>query len=298
METIGFIGLGAMGEPIARRLLTAGYGVRVFNRTPAKAKSLIESGATLASSAHDAASPGGIAMSIVADDAALESVADDALARRLGSGGVHISMSTVRPDTTQRLAALHARHGATLIAAPVFGHPSTIVDGKLWVMLGGNSAAKARAMPVLQAIAQHVRDVSEFPQHANVVKLAGNFLGFSALEALAEAAILAEANDLPRAALLGALTETLFSAPMYKRFAGQIVSGDFSHAEFTAKLGLKDMTYVRDAARGGAAAMPVLDVLCDRFRNAVDKGRGTSDASVMAVGAAEAAGLDWHPKTA
>ena len=92
---------------------------------------------------------------------------------------------------------------------------------------------------------------------------------------------------------LGALTETLFGSPMYKRFSGQIVTGDFDHAEFTAALGLKDMTYARDAAKKKGATLPTLDVLCERYEAAVAKGRGNADASVLAVGVAEDAELSW-----
>lgn len=292
METVGFIGLGEMGAPIAGCLMEAGFGLRVYNRTAAKAEKLVAAGATLVDRPEDTASEGGIVLSIVSDDPALQEVGGEALARCLGQGGIHISMSTVQPKTTESLAACYAAHGAAFVAAPVFGHPSTIGGKSLWVMLAGPEQAKARAMTILEPVAKGLQDLGERPQAANVAKLAGNFIGFSALEALTEASVLAEVNGIPRATLLKALTETLFSAPMYKRFAGQIVEADFSHAEFTAALALKDMGYAR-AAAGSGAKLPGLDVLCERFKVAVTKGHGSEDASVMALGAAEDAGLNW-----
>ena len=100
-ESIGFIGLGMMGKPMAENLLAAGYRLRVFNRSSDKAASLAESGATVVSAPEDAAETGGIVMSCVADDAALEAVVGRSgeLAERLGKGGVHVSMSTVLPET-------------------------------------------------------------------------------------------------------------------------------------------------------------------------------------------------------
>src|SRR5712675_778939 len=106
-ETIGFIGLGNMGLAMATNLLKAGYGLRVYNRTAAKAHPLLEQGATLAASPAEAAEPGGIVVTMVSDDRALEDVTLGAngLLDRLGDG-VHLSMSTIAPRTARRLASL------------------------------------------------------------------------------------------------------------------------------------------------------------------------------------------------
>ena len=99
----GFIGLGAMGLPIASNLLAAGVKLRVFNRTPSKAQPLVANGAVAAASPGDAATPGGVVLTMLADDAAVESMVtgEGGLAARLAPGGIHVSMSTIAPATAQ-----------------------------------------------------------------------------------------------------------------------------------------------------------------------------------------------------
>ena len=174
-DTIGFIGLGQMGLPIALNLLSAGFGVRVFNRTAGKAKPLGDKGAVVAASAVDVASPGGIVITMLADDAALDAVATDALASAMGSGAVHISMSTVSPDINARLAERFAKLGVATVAAPVFGRPEAAAEGKLWVCLSGPAAAKQRAKPVLDAVGLGTFDFgAEYRRGPTSVKVAGN----------------------------------------------------------------------------------------------------------------------------
>ena len=125
----GFIGLGAMGLPMATNLVAAGVKLRVHNRTASKAEPLVAKGAVLAASAGDAAASGGIVMTMLADDAAVESVVTGAngIAAQLGPGGIHVSMSTIAPATSHRLASYHAEHGSIYVAAPVFGRPDNAV---------------------------------------------------------------------------------------------------------------------------------------------------------------------------
>src|SRR6202030_1794365 len=106
---IGFIGLGAMGLPIASNLLTAGHKLRVFNRTASKAEPLVKNGAEVMSNPAAVASPGGVVVTMLSDDAALEGVVlgADTIAHRLAPGGIHISMSTVSPATARKLAKYH-----------------------------------------------------------------------------------------------------------------------------------------------------------------------------------------------
>src|SRR5258708_35161126 len=123
-ETIGFIGLGGMGLAMATNLLKAGFGLRIYNRTAEKARPLLEQGATLARSPAEATESGGVVVTMVSDDQAVEEVTlgADGLLSRLGDG-VHLSMSTIAPRTARRLAGLHGGPGAGYIASPVFGKP-------------------------------------------------------------------------------------------------------------------------------------------------------------------------------
>ncbi|HWE96631.1 MAG TPA: NAD(P)-dependent oxidoreductase [Tepidisphaeraceae bacterium] len=292
-EPIGFIGLGHMGLPIAHNLLSAGFPLRVYNRSAGKAKPLIEAGATLVTSPAEVATPGGIIITMLADDVALESVATDDLANALGRGGVHISMSTVSPETNAKLEDRFARSGAAVIAAPVFGRPEAAGAGKLWVCTSGPTAPKQRVKPVLDVVGQGVFDFGTKVGSANVVKLAGNFMLTAATEAMAEASALAEKNGIPRESLLKMLTQTLFNCPVYNGYAARIIDADFEKVGFALPLALKDMLLARQTATSTHAPMPYLDILCDRYISAIAKGRSGLDASAVAQGAAEDAGLKW-----
>src|SRR5207302_5732099 len=144
-ETVGFIGLGGMGLAMATNLLMAGFGLRVYNRTAAKARPLLERGARLAASPADAVEPGGIVVTMVSDDRAVEDVTLGAngLLDRLGNG-VHLSMSTIAPRTARHLAGLHRERGAGYVASPVFGKPQVAAEAKLWIATAGDAPARAR----------------------------------------------------------------------------------------------------------------------------------------------------------
>ncbi len=291
-DTVGFIGLGRMGEPMARNLLAAGFAVKVWNRDAAKAGPLAEAGATQARSPRDAAVPGGIVVTMVSDDRALHEVTagSDGFAQTLGSG-VHVSMSTVSPDAARRLAALHAGLGGGYVAAPVFGRPDAAAAKKLWICASGPAAAKERVKPVLDALGQGVYDFGEEPHAANVVKLAGNFLIMGALEALAEAAALGQKYGIEREKLLGMFGETVFGCPVYQNY-GRIVAGEqYEPAGFRMALGLKDVNLVLDAAAGVQAPMPLASLLYDRLLSGVAKGRANMDWSAIGLAVSEAAGI-------
>ena len=185
-QSISMLGLGKMGLPMANNLLAAGYALTVFNRTAEKAAGLIARGARLAESPGTAVIAGGIVVSMVSDDRALLAIADDAFCQKLGAG-IHLSMSTVSADTNRILAERHARFGGQVVAAPVFGRPEAAVTRKLWIATSGPNAAKVQIKNLINALGQGVFDFGEEMGAANVVKLAGNILLATAIEAKVEA---------------------------------------------------------------------------------------------------------------
>ena len=224
-ETIGFIGLGNLGAPIAANLLAEGYRLRVFNRTAGKADALVAAGAERVARPADAVTPGGIVVTLLWDDASVEQVvAADGFLERLGPEGVHVSMSTISPEGSQRIAAQHAAAGAQFMEAPVFGRPEAAKARKLWIPIAGPHAAKARVRPLLEAMgAQGVYDLGEAVGAATTAKLVGNFMISAAARSLMEGLSLAEkAGGDPRA-VLAMLTETLFPAPIYQSYGAMIV---------------------------------------------------------------------------
>lgn len=198
---VGFIGLGAMGGGMARHLIKAGHDVRVWNRTAGRVKPLVTAGArqakTIAAACEDAA----VVFTMVADDAALIDVVSGAenqpgIAEALGEGDVHVSLSTISPELSARLAEAHVEAGQHFVAAPVFGRPDAAEAGKLTIVAAGDEAALARVQPLLQVMSQKVFLVGGDPQAANLVKVAGNFLIAALIEALGEAFALLHNNGI------------------------------------------------------------------------------------------------------
>jgi 3-hydroxyisobutyrate dehydrogenase-like beta-hydroxyacid dehydrogenase len=289
-ETLGFIGLGNMGTPIAKNLLKAGFQLRVYNRTAAKARLLRESGAEVEETSAEVATPGGIVFTMLADDHAVEDVclANPSFVERLGRGGIHVSMSTISPATARRLAKQHKEYGVEYVASPVFGRPEAAAAAKLFVCLAGASSPKTRVRPILEKISQGLFDFGEDPGSANVVKLCGNFLVASTIEALAEMMVLAEKNSVSKKALAEMIGE--FS-PMHAGYANLIAEGKFQPAGFRLTLGLKDVSLIQQTAAASLTPMPLCSLLHERWLASVAKGRGDLDWSAIALDVAEQAGM-------
>ena len=292
-QKIGFVGLGAMGLPMATNLLAAGFHLTVYNRTASKAEPLIAKGARRAERAGDVAHPGGIVVSMLADDASVKALVtgEDALAERIAPDGIHLSMSTVSPATTRELAAYHAMRGSVMVAAPVFGRPSAAQAKWLWICASGAANAKAKVKPILQAMGQEIFDFGDNPGAANVVKLAGNFMIAAALEAMGEAVAMMRKSGVDPAVALEMLVKTIFAAPVYQGYGPVIAHGVFTPAGFRLPLGLKDIDLVLETARAANVPMPTASLLRDRFISAIAKGRADLDWSAIALGAADDAGL-------
>jgi 3-hydroxyisobutyrate dehydrogenase-like beta-hydroxyacid dehydrogenase len=264
---IGFIGLGNMGAGIAANLVRAGHEVAVWNRSPQKARSLIDQGAVLAKSPGGAASEREIVMTMLADDAALDEVlaGGEGLLDGLSRGALHVSLSTISVAAAERTARLHAERGQQFLSAPVFGRPEAAAAAKLFVVAAGARAAFDAASAVLGAFSQRVFYIGETPSSANLVKLCGNFAILSAIETMAEAMTLAQRGGVSKGQFLEIFTGTLFDAPVYRNYGAALVEDRFRPAGFAAPLGLKDMRLVGQAADALRVPMPVLNVLRDHL---------------------------------
>jgi 3-hydroxyisobutyrate dehydrogenase-like beta-hydroxyacid dehydrogenase len=293
---VGLIGLGGMGTGMAKSLLRAGHRVTVFNRTQAKADALRADGATVAATAGDACR-GGIVMTMLADDAALESqvFGDGGILSSLPRGGVHISCSTVSVALSDRLTTAHSSAGQEFISCPVFGRPDAAEAGRLAVVVAGPPDAVNRCKPLFESFGPKLLVVGEKPSHANVVKLSGNFLIASVLESLSEAVAFARKSGVDAGVLMDFLTSTLFNAPVYKTYGGLIVEGNYDKVGFALPLGLKDTRLVLQAAEAKSVPMPIASVVRDRFLTAIARGNANKDWSALGLIAAEDAGLSPIP---
>ncbi len=289
---LAFIGLGAMGLPMAGHLLDHPAGLTIWNRDTTKAADLVTRGATLAVSPAAAVTRGGIVLSMVADDAALRSISSgpEGLIGHLGAGGVHVSCSTVSPDTLRWLAAEHARHGEHLVAAPVFGRPDAAAAKRLWILSAGPAAACQRVAPVLALLGQGIQPLGEEHAAAAALKLAGNFMILAAVESMGEAMLMAQKFGVERQAFAEFFGRTLFACPIYQNYGQQIAQRRYQPAGFRLRLGLKDMNLVSQAAGQVQVPMPLVDLLRQRLTTAMAHGRGESDWTALELGIADSAG--------
>jgi 3-hydroxyisobutyrate dehydrogenase-like beta-hydroxyacid dehydrogenase len=289
---VGLIGLGGMGSGMAKSLLRGGHRVTVFNRTRARAEALRADGATVAATAAETCRAG-IVMTMLADDAALESqvFGDGGILASLPRGGVHGSCSTISVALSDRLAAAHSAAGQEFVSCPVFGRPDAAEGGRLAVVAAGPSQVVDRCKPLFESFGPKLLVIGEKPSLANVVKLSGNFLIASVLESLSEAIAFARKSGVDASVLVDFLTSTLFNAPVYKVYGGLIVAGNYDQVGFALPLGLKDTRLVLQAAEAQSVPMPIASVVRDRFLTAMARGNANKDWSALGLIAAQDAGL-------
>ncbi|WP_413673243.1 NAD(P)-dependent oxidoreductase [Massilia cellulosiltytica] len=290
---IGYVGLGGMGHAMASNLISKGHTLRVWNRSPGKAADLVAKGATLVEHPGQAVAGDGVVFTMVADDAALEQVVGgpDGIAAKLGPGGIHVSMSTVSPETTQRIAALHAERGAAFVAAPVFGRPTAAAAAMLFILVAGEAGARDKIMPLLETMGQRVFPLGDDPVAASIVKLSGNFMIMGVIEAMAEAATLCEKYGVERSAMMDVMTQSIFATPLYVNYGKLIAQHDYASPGFKLSLGFKDANLVMAAARKAHVPMPLASMMHDRFLSALAKDRGELDWTAAALNVSEDAGL-------
>ena len=288
--SVGFVGLGAMGRGMAANLLAAGHRVRVWNRSPGPVEELVAKGATAAAGLPDAFAAD-IVVSMLADDVAVATLLLDPVLLAGARASVHVNMATVSIDLAGRAAALHAEHGIGYVAAPVLGRPGAAASGELNILAAGEAVALAEAEPLLAAMGRRTWHFGDHPAQANTAKISSNFLLACAIESLAEACSLAEANGVRPTDLVEMLTGTLFPGPVYSGYGSMVAERRYEPAGFRLPLGLKDVGLALTAGAGVNVPLPFGSVLRDAFLDALAHGDGDKDWAAVAAVARRRAGL-------
>jgi 3-hydroxyisobutyrate dehydrogenase-like beta-hydroxyacid dehydrogenase len=276
MMTVGFIGLGAMGQRMAGRLLDAGHDLVVWNRTPAKATALTDRGARLAANPAEAAAAADATITMVADPAALEAVVGgaDGIAAGIAGSATVIEMSTVGPAAIAGLAAA-LPDGVGVIDAPVLGSIAEAEAGGLQVFAGGTTALVQHWTPLLETLGT-VRHVGP-PGSGAAAKLVANATLFGVLGVLGEALALGRALGLPGATTFDVLSVTPLAAQAQRRRAA-VESDDFPQ-RFALSLARKDADLVADAAADAGADLRLSAAALAWLRDADEGGWGARDYS-------------------
>jgi 3-hydroxyisobutyrate dehydrogenase-like beta-hydroxyacid dehydrogenase len=287
---VGFLGLGAMGRRMAVRLVNAGHELHVWNRSPEPLQALVRQGAHSAES-PDAAFAADVVITMLADDDAVRAtILDRGVLRVTTKKPIHVMMSTLSVSLARELERAHAEAGIAYVAAPVMGRPDAAAAGRLNILAAGEAAVVERVRPLFDAIGQSVWLLGVQPHQANVVKLAMNFLLASAIEALSEAASLAESYEINPAKLMEVVTGTLFAAPAYVTYGKLIVEREFKPG-FRLILGLKDMRLALAAGEASGVPLPFASVIRDNLIDAIGHGDADSDWSAIATVARRRAGI-------
>jgi 3-hydroxyisobutyrate dehydrogenase-like beta-hydroxyacid dehydrogenase len=282
-----------MGSAIARNLIKAGHDLTVYNRTQSRAEPFVSLGARIAETPSEAAADAEVLITMLADDAAVEAVifAPGNAIQALPANAVHISMSTISVALSRRLAESHREKEQDYLAAPVFGRPDAAAAAKLFVVVAGPSERIERCRPLFDAIGQKTFIAGEEAPAANVIKLAGNFLITTVIESLGEAFAFGRKFGVDPHAFLDILTNSLFTAPVYRNYGSMIASDNFQPAGFKLPLGLKDNRLLLAAAQEAGAPMPMASLVHDRFVAALARGLGESDWAAIARVSYQDAGL-------
>ena len=288
---VGLIGLGNMGSGMASSLLKGGHDVTVYNRTPSKAQALVGQGARYAAQVADACR-GDAVITMLADDVAVESVVfgDAGVIKNLARGAIHISSSTISVALSEKMAAEHAASGQRFVSAPVFGRPEAAAAAKLFITAAGAPDAVDACMPLFESIGQRTFRFGDNAPDANLIKLCGNFLISSVIEALGEALALVGKAGLDQHQYVDFLTSTLFNAPVYKTYGGLIADKKFVPAGFAAPLGFKDNRLVLAAAEKLRVPLPLASLIYNRFLTLLARGGESLDWSAFSQLAAEDSG--------
>jgi 3-hydroxyisobutyrate dehydrogenase-like beta-hydroxyacid dehydrogenase len=296
MTTLGWIGLGAMGSRMAKRLLDAGHPVVGYNRTPARARPLADAGMRVLGSPREVAEAAEVVFSMVTDDRALDQVAHGSTGVLAGlrRGAVWAEMSTVSPAIARSLAEEVAPTGAQLLDAPVAGSPLTIEQGQLSIMVGGDAAALERVRPYLLAIGPTVTHVGPVGL-AKTMKVAVNLSIAVQVAAFAESIALAEKAGIPRGQAVDALLKSVAGSPMLK-YRGPFVTGMPAEAWFDVPMIQKDLDLALDLGHRAGVPLPLAAQTHAWLTAARALGLGDYDFAVVFDVLARLSGLPPSPK--
>jgi len=296
MPTLAFVGLGAMGGRMAKRLLDAGHTVIGYNRTRAKAQWLVDRGLRLAESPRAAAEKADAIFSMVTDSHALEAIGlgADGIVAGLRPNATWIEMSTVSPQMTRSLAEHVARRKASILDAPVSGSPVTLEAGQLSFIVGGDPAALERVRPYLLAIGPTITHVGALGQ-AVTMKIAIN-LGLAVqMVAFSEAVLLAEKSGIARELAVEALLKSVVASPMVK-YRGPFVLGMPDEAWFNVGMMQKDLALALELGKANGVPLPTTGITQEMLTAARGIGLGAFDFAVVFDVLAKMSGLGASKK--
>lgn len=292
MATLGFVGLGAMGGRVTKRLLDAGHTVIGYNRTRSKAQWLIDAGLRWGESPRAVAQAADVTFTMVTNTAALESVVEgpDGILAGLGPGKIYIDMSTISPAKSRVVAEHVAQRGARMLDTPVSGSVVTLEQGKLSMMVGGDRATFERVEPILHDIAPTVNYVGTNGQ-AVLMKIAVNLNLQVQLMGFCEGLFLAEKGGIARETAMKVLLDSVIASPSLK-YRMPFILDEPDEVWFDVNMMQKDMNLALEMGRQLDVPLPTVSVSNEFLTSARAMGLAKHDFFIVYKVLAKMAGLE------
>jgi 2-hydroxy-3-oxopropionate reductase len=281
MPTVGFIGLGIMGGPMAANLVKAGFDVIGYNRSPEPVQRLADQGGRGAASLAEAVQDADVVVTMVPDSPDVEAVAlgDDGIYAHAKPGTLHVDMSSIRPDVARKVGEAGKQRGFRVLDAPVSGGEQGAIDASLSIMVGGDPNDFADARPVLEAVGKTVVHVGPVGS-GQTVKAANQLIVAGTIELVAEAIVFLEAYGVDTEAAVKVLAGGLAGNAILDRKAAGMLARDFTPG-FRIDLHHKDLGIVTSAAREAGVVLPLGAVVAQLVASLRAQGDGGLDHSAL-----------------
>ncbi len=283
---IGFIGLGAMGTPMARTLLKAGFTLSGYDADPARSAALVPDGATVVGSVAEAAAGADMLLVMVQNDAQ----AREALLGPEGAfvvlprGATVLLMSTIAPAQAREHAASATERGLGFVDAPVSGGPTRAATGDLSIAISGDPAVVARCQPVLDALGKQQYPVGNHVGQALTLKIVHQLLAGVHIAAAAEAIELGNRAGIAPEIVQNFVMHGAGASWMFGDRSPRMVSGDYIPPRSALAIFVKDLGIVHDLGASVGMPLPINDTALALFRRAADAGMAhLDDAAVIEI---------------
>ena len=291
METIGFIGLGNLGAPMARNIQIAGYSMVVYDVREGATKTLLEGGARLAASPEEVAGLCDVTFTSVPGPKEVEEVGvgSHGVLAGVKEGAVYVDLSTSRPALIQQMGNMFRQKGAHVLDAPVLSSPAHAADRQVIVMPSGDREVVERLRPIFDAFADKVVYAGELGM-GTVCKLVHNMTSITVQEVVAEALTLGVKAGLELSVILDSGSRGIVGS-MQDRLAPTVFRGEFESPSFTLALARKDIGLATELGRENSVPLPVVNLVEQIMMQAMNRGWGEKDRTVAILLQEEAAGV-------
>ena len=292
MTTIAYLGMGTMGSGMAANLKKAGHDVRAWNRSAKSTPVLDAAGLTVTTDLDEALHGAEVVMYCLSDDKAVNDLVfgQHDLLGKLPAGALVIDLSTIDPETSMRERGAIEAKGHEFLDAPVFGTKGEAENAGLWIVVGGPKAVFDKALPLFQAISETVHYMGDGGK-GTAMKLVGNLLVASQLQALGEALTLAKKAGLNLADVQGVLDVADFKTPIYYGVGRGVQQNDYT-VNFALKLMLKDAKLIQAFAARLGTPVPTAATAEKYIAESINDGHGELNASALILAIAKEAGVD------